>query len=112
MCIKIAAAVEGLSRGRRNMPELQPFPLMTRSGKTGRVFRASRFLDRSNVNRVEFDDGTSTTVLASELHVNPDGTFVLDDEPPPPKPPSAAEPPPPRRPSAFSDDIGRGVERP
>jgi hypothetical protein len=62
------------------MAELQEFPLVTTSGKKGRVFRASRFLDRSNVNRVELDDGSETTVLASDLHVQPDGTFLMNDK--------------------------------
>lgn len=61
------------------MPELQAFPLITRSGIKGRVFRASRFLDRSNVNRIQLDDGTDTTVLASALHIQADGSFLLDD---------------------------------
>lgn len=62
------------------MAELQEFPLVTTSGKKGRVFRASRFLDRSNVNRVELEDGSETTVLASDLHVQPDGTFLMNDK--------------------------------
>ncbi len=61
------------------MPELQGFPLVTTSGRKGRVFRASRFLDRSNVNRIQLDDGTETSVLTSDLKVQPDGTFLLDD---------------------------------
>jgi hypothetical protein len=44
------------------------------------VFRASRFLDRSNVNKVQLDDGTETSVLATELKVQPDGTFLMDDK--------------------------------
>jgi hypothetical protein len=62
------------------MPELQGFPLVTSSGRKGRVFRASRFLDRSNINKVELDDGTETSVLATDLKVQPDGTFLLDDK--------------------------------
>ncbi len=61
------------------MPELQAFPLVTTSGRKGRVFRASRFLDRSNINKVQLDDGTETSVLATDLQVQPDGTFLLDD---------------------------------
>jgi hypothetical protein len=62
------------------MPELQGFPLVTSSGRKGRVFRASRFLDRSNVNKVELEDGTETSVLATDLKVQPDGTFLLEDK--------------------------------
>ena len=61
------------------MPELQAFPLVTTSGKSGQVFRASRFLDRSNTNQVRLDDGTEITVLTSALRVQPDGTFLLDE---------------------------------
>ncbi len=62
------------------MAELQDFPLVTTSGRRGRVYRASRFLDRSNVNRVQMEDGAELTVLATDLHVQPDGTFLLDDK--------------------------------
>jgi len=61
------------------VPELQAFPLVTTSGKSGQVFRASRFLDRSNTNQVRLDDGTELTVLTSALRVQPDGTFLLDE---------------------------------
>lgn len=61
------------------MPELQEFPLATQSGLKGRVYRASRFLDRSATNRVKLENGTEVTVPSSELRVQPDGTFFWDD---------------------------------
>jgi hypothetical protein len=84
------------------MPELQAFPVVTTSGRKGRVFRASRFLDRSNVNKVEFDDGAETSVLATDLHVQPDGTFLMDDKAaaddgPAASPPEAEQVAPPAR---------------
>jgi len=61
------------------------------------VFRASRFLDRSNTNQVRLDDGTELTVLTSALRVQPDGTFLLDEGEgaitPRPAQPAAAPPP-------------------
>ena len=89
------------------MPELQAFPVVTSSGVKGRVFRASRFLDRSNVNRVELDDGTATTVLASRLHVQPDGTFLLDDESASPHPGPQAD-----RPATAALPADARVEKP
>lgn len=61
------------------MPELQRFPLQTTSGKSGYVLRASRFLDRTQTNRVQLDDGTEFEVPSNALGIRPDGSFVLND---------------------------------
>ncbi len=61
------------------MPELQAFPLITKSGRRGRVYRASRFLDRGD-SRVHLDDGSEFSVPAGSLRVQPDGSFFLDDD--------------------------------
>jgi hypothetical protein len=107
------------------VPELQAFPVITKSGRKGRVYRASRFLDRGD-SRVHLDDGSEFSVPAGSLRVQPDGSFFLDDDgigagpveqapPPPPdesvaqqaapvEAPSAAAqaPPAPRRPSGAT----------
>lgn len=108
------------------MPELQAFPVITKSGRKGRVYRASRFLDRGD-SHVHLDDGSEFNVPAGSLRVQPDGSFFLDDDgmgagpieqaapAPPPAPesvapeaapaePSSAEPPAPpaRRPSGAT----------
>ena len=62
------------------MPELQAYPVVTTSGKTGRVYRASRFLDRNQTSYVRLDDGTELEVGAGALTVQPDGSFLLDQE--------------------------------
>ena len=78
------------------MPELQAFPVKTKSGRTGRVFRASRFLDRGD-SKVRLDDGAEFTVPPGTLRVQPDGSFFLDDDGPTveiaPSEPSVQEPP-------------------
>ncbi len=61
------------------MPEAQAFPLKTKSGRSGQVFRKARFLDRNDVSRVRLDDGTELSVPAASLTVQADGSFVLDD---------------------------------
>jgi uncharacterized protein (TIGR02271 family) len=61
------------------MPETQAFPLRTKSGRRGQVFRRARFLDRGGVSRVQLDDGTELSVPAASLTVEPDGSFLLDD---------------------------------
>lgn len=63
------------------MPELQAFPVKTKSGRTGRVFRASRFLDRGDT-KVRLDDGSEFTVPPGTLRVQPDGSFFLEDDAP------------------------------
>jgi len=63
------------------MPELQAFSVKTKSGRTGRVFRASRFLDRGD-SKVRLDDGSEFTVPSGTLRVQPDGSFFLDDDSP------------------------------
>ena len=61
------------------MPETQAFPLRTKSGRKGQVFRRARFLDRGGVSRVQLEDGTEMSVPAASLTVEPDGSFLLDD---------------------------------
>ncbi|HYZ87646.1 MAG TPA: DUF2382 domain-containing protein [Bryobacteraceae bacterium] len=61
------------------MAELQEFPLVTTSGRTGRVWRASRFLDRNQTNAVELDDGARFEVPSADLKIRADGTFVLNE---------------------------------
>jgi hypothetical protein len=61
------------------VPELQAFPVKTKSGRSGRVFRASRFLDRGDT-KVRLDDGSEFTVPPGTLRVQPDGSFFLDDD--------------------------------
>lgn len=77
------------------MPEMQVYPVITSSGRKGRVFRKARFLDRSETNRIEFDDGEQLQVPPAALSVQSDGTFVLDDvaHPTPPEPATATERP-------------------
>ena len=71
------------------MPETQAFPLRTKSGRKGQVFRRARFLDRGGVSRVQLEDGTEMSVPAAALTVEPDGSFLLDDAGV--KPPAPAE---------------------
>lgn len=61
------------------MANLQEFPLVTTTGRRGRVFRASRFLDRSEFNRVVMDDGSDEKVRSADLKAQPDGTFLLTE---------------------------------
>jgi hypothetical protein len=61
------------------MPELLEFPLVMKTGRRGRVFRASRYLDRSEFNRVELDDGSELQVPSKALEPQPDGSFLFDD---------------------------------
>lgn len=61
------------------MPELHQFPLVTSGGRRGRVFRTSRFLDRSENSRIVFDDGAELTVPSEAVRPQPDGTFLLDE---------------------------------
>ncbi|HZU25874.1 MAG TPA: DUF2382 domain-containing protein [Bryobacteraceae bacterium] len=58
---------------------MQAYPVVTTSGRKGRVFRKARFLDRSDTNRIEFDDGAELRVPPAALVVQPDGSFLLDD---------------------------------
>jgi hypothetical protein len=73
------------------MPEMQAYPVTTTSGRKGRVFRKARFLDRSDTNRIEFDDGAQLQVPPAALTIQPDGSFLFDDAGTPP-PPTAPEP--------------------
>ncbi len=75
------------------MPELQAFPVVTKSGRKGRVYRASRFLDRGD-SRVHLDDGSEFSVPAGSLRVQPDGSFFLDDDGVGAEPVEQASPPP------------------
>jgi hypothetical protein len=61
------------------MAELQAFPLVTKAGATGSVFRRARFLDRAQENRVRLDDGREFDVPSAALEVQPDGSFLLND---------------------------------
>jgi hypothetical protein len=62
------------------MAELQAFPLVTKAGATGSVFRRARFLDRAQENRVRLDDGREFDVPSGALEVQPDGSFLLNDD--------------------------------
>jgi hypothetical protein len=44
------------------------------------VLRSSRFLDRSEYNRIRLEDGTDLTVPARSLKPQADGTFLLHDK--------------------------------
>ncbi len=58
------------------------------------MYRASRFLDRSDFNRVILDDGSDLQVPARALRVQDDGAFLLVEEmlPHPPPTEKTAEP--------------------
>jgi hypothetical protein len=62
------------------MPELHQFPLVTTSGRRGRVFRTSRFLDRSERTSVTLDDGTELSVPSEAIRPQADGSFLLDEK--------------------------------
>lgn len=61
------------------MSELQQFSVQTTNGRSGKVFRASRFLDKSEFNRVLLDDGSDLNVPARILRVQEDGSFLLNE---------------------------------
>jgi len=88
------------------MPETQAFPVVTTTGRHGRVFRKARFLDRKEMNRVEFDDGTELNVSASALVIQEDGSFLLDDgdSAAPDSPAPVAEEPPRHTPPPPQED--------
>ncbi|MCX6622492.1 MAG: DUF2382 domain-containing protein [Acidobacteria bacterium] len=69
------------------MSELQHYRVRTSSGRSGKVFRASRFLDQSEFNRVLLDDGSDLTVPSKALRVQDDGSFLMTEAPPEPAPP-------------------------
>jgi hypothetical protein len=72
------ADASGLSK---KMAELREFPLVTSTGVTGSVFRTARFLDRAQQNLVRLQDGREFEVSSSALHVQPDGSFLLEEQP-------------------------------
>jgi hypothetical protein len=80
------------------MAELQEFPVVTRRGLSGSVFRTSRYLDRSPQNLVRLEDGTEFEAPSTALHIQPDGFFLLDDE-------SAPEPSAPEEPAASAPPL-------
>jgi hypothetical protein len=61
------------------MANYQQFPVTTAAGITGFVFRNSRFLDKSEVSLVKLDDGREFQAPNNALHVQPDGSFLLED---------------------------------
>jgi hypothetical protein len=76
------------------MPELHQFPVVTTTGRQGRIYRTSRFLDRSEHTRVTFDDGEEFTVPSEAVRAQPDGSFLLDDSYISDSPPPRTAPPP------------------
>lgn len=64
----------------RVMPSLQPFPLVTTSGRRGRLYRTSRFLDPGQETRVTLEDGAELFVPSEAIRPLPDGSFLLDEE--------------------------------
>lgn len=64
----------------RVMPELQQFPLVTTSGKRGRLYRTSRFLDAGQETRVTLEDGAELFVPSEVIRPLPDGSFLLDEQ--------------------------------
>lgn len=61
------------------MAEYQKYPVRTTAGVTGHVLRKARFLDKTDVSLVRLDDGREFEAPASSLHIQPDGSFLLDD---------------------------------
>ncbi len=59
------------------MAEIQTYPLVTTTGLRGRVYRTSRFLDRSRTNRVVLDDGSEFQVPSASVRPQDDGSFLL-----------------------------------
>jgi hypothetical protein len=61
------------------MADYQQYPVTTAAGITGFVFRNSRFLDKSDVSLVRLEDGREFQAPNNALHVQPDGSFLLED---------------------------------
>ena len=96
------------------MAELQAYPIVTGAGTPGRIFRESRFLDRSESFRVVLDSGEEIQAPSAAIQVRPDGTFVLDEAAVPARNGAAAAPAPevPRPNREQTERRAMPVERP